>query len=74
MYYVVQVKTGKEEKTIEAIKKQLGNDIDSFDVFAPYKKSIRRSKGTSKEVIERSNVSHRDTFFGDEFVDGIESN
>ena len=53
MYYVVQVKTGKEEKTIEAIKKQLGNDLDSFDVFAPYKKSIRKYKGVSKEVIER---------------------
>lgn len=53
MYYVVQVKTGKEEKTIDAIKKQLGNDIDDFDVFAPYKKSIRKYKGVSKEVIER---------------------
>lgn len=53
MYYVVQVKTGQEEKTISAIKKQLGNDITSFDVFAPYRKSIRRYKGTSKEVIER---------------------
>jgi transcriptional antiterminator NusG len=53
MYYVVQVKTGKEEKTIDAIKKQLGNDIDSFDVFAPYKVSIRSHKGVRKEVIER---------------------
>ena len=45
MYYVVQVKTGKEEKTIEAIKKQLGNDLDAFDVFAPYRKSLRKYKG-----------------------------
>ena len=53
MYYVVQVKTGKEEKTIEAIKKQLGNDLDSFDVFAPYKMSRRKYKGIFKDVIER---------------------
>lgn len=53
MYYVVQVKTGKEEKTIEAIKKQLGSNLDSFDVFAPYKKSLRKYKGVNKEVIER---------------------
>lgn len=53
MYYVVQVKTGKEEKTIEAIKKQLGNDLDAFDVFAPYRKSLRKYKGEFREVIER---------------------
>ena len=29
MYYVVQVKTGKEEKTISAIKKQLKEMYDN---------------------------------------------
>ena len=52
MYYVVQVKTGQEEKTIEAIKKQL-EDETNFDVFSPYRKAIRRYKGVDKEVIER---------------------
>jgi len=52
MYYVIHVKTGKEEKTIEAIKKQLG-DKEGFDVFAPYRKSLRKYKGVEKEVIER---------------------
>lgn len=52
MYYVVQVRTGKEEKTIEAIKKQLG-DSEGFDVFAPYRKSTRKYKGQEKEVIVR---------------------
>ena len=52
MYYVIHVKTGKEEKTIEDIKKQLGNK-EGFDVFAPFRKSIRKYKGVEKEVIER---------------------
>lgn len=52
MYYVIQVKTGKEQKTIDAIKKQLG-DKDGFDVFAPYRKSLRKYSGVFKEVIER---------------------
>lgn len=53
MYYVVQVKTGKEERTIEAIKKHFSNDPD-IDVFAPYKKSLRKYKGgVEKVVIER---------------------
>ena len=52
MYYVIHVKTGKEEKTIEAIKKQLG-DKKGFDVFAPFRKSIRKYKGVEREVIER---------------------
>ena len=52
MYYVVQVATGKEEKTINEIKKQLG-DIDGFDVFSPFRKSTRKVKGVEKEYIER---------------------
>ena len=52
MYYVIQVKTGKEEKMIEDIKKQL-KDLSSYDVFAPYRKALRKYKGVQKEVIER---------------------
>ena len=52
MYYVVHVKTGKEEEAIENIKKQLGGK-EGFDVFAPFRKSLRKYKGVEKEVIER---------------------
>ena len=52
MYYVVQVKTGKEQRTIDDIKKQLG-DKEGFDVFSPYRKSLRKYNGVFKEVIER---------------------
>lgn len=52
MYYVIQVKTGKEETMIEDIKKQL-NDLSDYDVFAPYRKAIRKYKGVMKEVKER---------------------
>ena len=37
MYYVIQVKTGKEETMITDIKKQL-KDLSDYDVFAPYRK------------------------------------
>lgn len=52
MYYVIQVKTGKEQKTIEDILKNKPDD-PSFDVFAPYRKVIRKFHGVEKEVIER---------------------
>ena len=53
MYYVIQVKTGKENKTIEAIKEQL-KDKEGFDIFAPYRKVLKKYKGgVIKEVIER---------------------
>ena len=52
MYYVIQVKTGKEEKTIIDIKKQL-KDLSEYDVFAPYRKVLKKYKGVKKEVIER---------------------
>ena len=57
MYYVVQVKTGKEEKTIQAIKKQLKENLkskaDLIDVFSPYKESLKKIRGEFKTVIER---------------------
>ena len=52
MYYVIQVKTGKEQKAIEDILKNKPDD-PSFDVFAPYRKVIRKFHGVEKEVIER---------------------
>ena len=52
MYYVIQVKTGKEQKAIEDILKNKPNDL-SFDVFAPYRKALRKYHGEMKEVIER---------------------
>ena len=52
MYYVVQVKTGKEQKAIEDILKNKPSDSD-FDVFAPYRKALRKYHGEFKEVIER---------------------
>ena len=52
MYYVIQVKTGKEQKAIDDILKNKPDDA-SFDVFAPYRKSLRKYKGELREVIER---------------------
>ena len=53
MYYVIQVRTGKEFQTIDAIKKQLG-EKEGFDVFTPYRKVMKKYKGgVLKEVTER---------------------
>ena len=52
MYYVIQVKTGKEQQAIDDILKNKPDDA-SFDVFAPYRKSLRKYKGVMKEVVER---------------------
>ena len=52
MYYVVQVKTGKEQQAIEDMLKNKPDD-PNFDVFAPYRKTLRKYKGQMKEVVER---------------------
>ena len=52
MYYVIQVKTGKEQQAIEDILKNKPDDA-SFDVFSPYRKSFRKYKGVMREVVER---------------------
>ena len=52
MYYVIQVKTGKEQQAIEDIMKNKPDDA-SFDVFAPYRKALRKYKGVMREVVER---------------------
>lgn len=52
MYYVIQVKTGKEQEAIDDILKNKPDDPD-FDVFSPYRKELRKYKGVYKEVIER---------------------
>ena len=57
MYYVIQVKTGKEQKTIDSIKKQLRENLrdkaDSIDVFSPYKETLKKYKDGFKTVVER---------------------
>jgi len=53
MYYVIQVKTGKEQKAIEDILKNKPNDDPHFDVFAPYRKVNKKYHGEWKEVVER---------------------
>ena len=52
MYYVIQVKTGKEQETINNIKKYKKSDVD-FDVFSPYRKELRKYRGEFKEVVVR---------------------
>lgn len=52
MYYVIQVQTGKEQKTIDNIKDHL-HDKFVCDVFSPYRKELRKYKGEFKEVIVR---------------------
>ena len=43
MYYVIQVKTGKEQKAIEDILKNKPDDPD-FDVFAPFRYDTPRRR------------------------------
>lgn len=52
MYYVVQVQTGKEEKAIEEILKH-NSRASEIDVFAPFRKAMRKYSGVYKEVVER---------------------
>ena len=52
MYYVIQVASGKENKTIEDIKIHM-KDTSFFDVFTPSRKVVKKVKGQYKEVTER---------------------
>ena len=52
MYYVIQVKTGQEDKTIDAIRRKFAEDL-FFDVFSPYRVGMRKIRGVYKEVKER---------------------
>ena len=52
MYYVIQVKTGKEQEAIDNIRKFKKSDVD-FDVFSPYRKELRKYGNEFKEVIVR---------------------
>lgn len=49
MYYVIQVQTGKEDKTIEDIKRYKKHELD-FDIFSPCRKELRKYKGELKDV------------------------
>ena len=53
MYYVIQVKTGKEQKAIEDIMKNNHSHDPNFDVFAPYREGYRKYKGEQRLVLER---------------------
>lgn len=52
MYYVIQVKTGKEKETMEDILKHQRGDFH-LEVFSPCRKTMRKYKGVYKEVTER---------------------
>ena len=52
MYYVIQVKTGKEQQAINDIKEHL-NDQFVCDVFSPFRKELRKYKGEFKEASVR---------------------
>ena len=52
MYYVIRVKTGKEDKTIEDIKKGVDGRL-IFDAFSPRRTSLRKYKGNWVEYQER---------------------
>ena len=49
MYYVIQVQTGKEEKVIEDIRRYKKHE-ETFDVFSPSMKQLRKYKDGWKEV------------------------
>lgn len=52
MYYVIQVKTGNEQKVIGKINNLEGR-IHDYDAFVPCRKTLRKYKGEFKPVIER---------------------
>jgi len=52
MYYVIQVRGGKEEETISSIKRHLGED-SGHEFFSPFRKTLRKYKGEYREVTER---------------------
>ena len=54
MYYVIQVKTGKEQEAIDDIKKyREDHNPIAMDVFSPYRKVMKKYRGEFKEVTER---------------------
>ena len=52
MYYVIHVKTGKEQETIDDILKYKSHE-STFDVFSPFRKENRKYNGQLKEVLVR---------------------
>ena len=53
MYYVIQVKTGNEDKTIEEIQRFNTNTSSDFEIFTPSRQMLRKIKGEYKTVTER---------------------
>ena len=52
MYYVIHVKTGKEQDAIDDILKYKTHEVE-FDIFSPFRKELRKYKGVWKEVLVR---------------------
>lgn len=50
MYYVIQVRIGKEQKVVDLIKENVTNS-DIYDVFSPARKERRKYKGEWKDVV-----------------------
>ena len=53
MYYVIQVKTGEEEKVINDINRFNTNRSESFNVFSPFRSVLRKYKGKYVQINER---------------------
>ena len=51
MYYVIQVQTSKEEKTIQEIKRHFTNDV-LIDVFTPLYTQRKKIKGVWTDVVK----------------------
>ena len=50
MYYVIQVRVGKEQKVVDYIKQYVAN-AEIYDVFSPSRKELRKYNGEFKEVV-----------------------
>lgn len=50
MYYVIQVRVGKEQKVINYIKEYI-QKCEIFDVFSPSRKELRKYNGQFEEVV-----------------------
>ena len=52
MYYVIQVRAGKEQKVIDDIKRYVAHN-EIFDVFSPARKEMRKYKDGWREVVKK---------------------
>ena len=61
MYYVIHVKTGKEQEAIDDITKYKSHESD-FDIFSPFRKELRKYKGEFREVLVRCFPGYAQSF------------